>query len=298
MRKMTFALLTVIVGAIVLTPALGWAANVPFKQRAVSPDKKWVAELKKMGRMEGKTTDWQLHISSQKLRRYEIVVGFQTQDVISEATWDDAWGIYDFVWSPDSRMILFVFRPYSSNSISHSNDCFGIFDIKTKQYEWVAGPVVDKMQSDYSGYGRPDFKLKWRDKNTVSFYMFKTTLHRLVGGDFQTVKVRPAGIRTVSVAKIYQGFARREQEVKTLVQQIIKAMRSSNWRARMKPLFADPKNAEELIERLAECQPEWKNAHSVEFISFSRRYEEFAIVIAGCFIVKNGRILDIPMDFD
>lgn len=284
-----------------MLPTSSLAANVPFRQRAASPDKKWVAELKKIGKMEECVNDWRLHISDQKLQQGDIVIGFRTQEVISSETWNDAWGIYDFAWSPDSRMILFVFRPYSSNSISHSNDCLGIFDIKTKQYEWLAGPVVDKMQSDYFGPGRPDFKLKWHDRNEVSFYMFKTTLQQLVGQSYRVIKVRPAGIRIMSVAKICRGFAQREQKVRILSQQIIQAMQSNNWRVRMRSFFVNPKHAKEPIERLAECQREWKNAREIMFVWFARRSEEFAIAISmkshgSPFIVKDGRIVDVPMD--
>lgn len=285
----------VLVLVLLLSINLLWAADTPFRQRAISPDKKWLTIVQRLDQYGAKTTDWRLRLANAKTKETETVIYYATQEIDRATDMDDSWGIYDFAWSPDSRYILFVYRPYSSNTISHSNDCFGVIDIVTKQYTWLAGPVVDQMTSDLFGYSRPDFKLKWIDRNTVSFYLPKT--------EFQG-KTKPAGTRVISIAKIRQVFYAREQETRVLAQKIIAGMKSANWQEQLKPLFVDQDHAKYQIDLLAQLRHEWKTAQGIKFMDYYSDGKIFVIVIpvtklrANPFMVSKGKIIEIPLDLD
>lgn len=281
-----------------------WAEPRPARTKAVSPDGKLTLVLEQL---EGQKY-WGLGYYNRQSNGRPLLY-LTTQDAETSTSDDDAWGIYDFCWCPDSRLVLFVFRPYSSFSIGHSCDSVGIVDVQTKQYQWIAGKAVDGMVfDDYCRLNDPKFKLSWRDNNTVFFYFPQATPMKSVGGEWQNVKTLSAGTRTISVASVREGFVTRAKAALAVIDRLKQLMAPSDWQTRVRQVFAQGESVNSSIQELCRHRQALieKDAY-ISFESWNREPQRYTLLVRSArnnndfvqvVINSQGKIADVYQQYD
>jgi len=246
------------IGLLLMSTSI-WADVLPFRQQALSPNKQWLATIEKAGDQR------QIYLTDQRTQSKRLLTLFGPND--GGSGMGDAFGVYDICWSPDSRLIFFVFQAHHSSTISHVCDSFGVIDIQTAEYDWVAGFMVDGMELEFYGERHPNFNLAWPDNNHVSYDSPKAALAKLIGDQYRTVKTKPAGRRTISVSQLRQQFVEDPERAKAFARRLCQIMHYPDWRRRVVPLLPpNQREAQEVIEGLAHYRPLLLNMKHIEIM--------------------------------